>query len=153
MLDNPAEQPSDPDGATIVLGNAMRLQWNSRPVLALRSLFAMALAWSAFCLANLAGSTLASLAGFPPGGEHRLAWDVAWVFVAGVLAAWTIAVSAPRAPRPHVLAFFAILLVIALLAVARLGGDWPWWFSTAAVATLPLQAWLGMHYALRRRSA
>lgn len=121
-------------------------------VLALRSLLAMVLAAVAFCVANLAGSELAMLAGFPGGGERRLAWDLGWVIVAGVLAAWVVAVLAPRAPRAHVLVLFAMLLAIAVFAVLRLGGDWPWWFSAGAVATLPLQAWLGARWALRAKA-
>jgi hypothetical protein len=131
------------------LGIAMGLKSVSGLVLVLRSLLAMALAWAAFCLANLAGSGLATLAGFPAGGGRRLGWDLAWVMVAGVLAAWVVATLAPRAPRAHVLALFAMLLAIAVLAVVELGGDWPWWFSAGVVATLPLQAWLGMRWAPR----
>jgi hypothetical protein len=130
----------------------MALKSASGLVPALRSLLAMALAWAMFCLANIAGSGLATLAGFPSGGGGRLAWDLAWVIVAGVLAAAVAAALAPRAPRVHVLALFAMLLAIAVLAVARLGGDWPWWFSAGIVATLPLQAWLGARRVLRWRA-
>ncbi|MDN5780462.1 MAG: hypothetical protein L0H23_00325 [Luteimonas sp.] len=128
----------------------MRLKSNSGLLRALRSVLAMALAWAAFCLANVAGSGLATLAGFPSGGGRRLAWDLAWVIVAGALAAWVVAMLAPRAPRLHVLALFAMLLAIAVYAVVQLGGDWPWWFSAGVVATLPLQAWLGARWALRK---
>jgi hypothetical protein len=117
--------------------------------LALRSLLAMASALAVLLLVNLAGGALADRTGSPAAGEARLAWDLGWFFVAGSLAAWTVAKLAPRAPRLHVAAFFA--LVTGVLAVVRLGDDWPHWFSAGILIGLPLQAGLGGWWALRDR--
>jgi hypothetical protein len=35
--------------------------------------------------------------------------------------------------------------------VVQLGSDWPYWFSAGILLTLPLQAWLGLRWALRGR--
>lgn len=102
-------------------------------------------------LVNLAGGALADLTGFPAAGEGRLAWDLGWVFVAGSLAAWAVARLAPRAARTHAAAFFALMLTVSVLAVARLGEDWPRWFSAGILIALPLQVGLGTWWALRGR--
>lgn len=117
--------------------------------LALRSLLAMVMACVVIVLVNQAGGGFADATRFPNGGEARLAWDLAWVFIAGVLAAWLVVKLAPHAPRAHAAVFFALMLVIGVPAVMQLGGDWPRWFSTGIVLTLPLQVWLGARWALR----
>lgn len=119
--------------------------------LALRSLLAIAAGLAVLPLVNLAGGALADLTGFPAAGEGRLAWDLGWVFVAGSLGAWTVARLAPRAVHAHAAAFFALMLAVSVLAVARLGEDWPRWFSAGVLMTLPLQVGLGMWWALRSR--
>jgi len=118
-------------------------------VLAMRSLLAMALGFVVVVLVNQGGGELADLAGFPWGGERRLAWDLAWVFIAGVLAAWVVTRLAPGASRAHAAVFFMLMLVVAAVAVMQLGGDWPRWFSAGILLTLPLQMWLGAWWALR----
>lgn len=50
----------------------------------LRSLLALGLALVAVPLVNLAGGELAALLRLPPGGDARLAYDLLWVFLAGV---------------------------------------------------------------------
>jgi hypothetical protein len=132
------------------------MSWKSRLLVALRSLLSMVAAWVAFWLGTMAGGELAALANLPPGGGPRLAWDLAWVALGGALAAWCVVAIAPCARRLHVLAFFAMLLAIAVLAVARLGSDWPWWFDAGALAVPLLSAWLGLRRVARieaRRSA
>ncbi|MGI8560774.1 MAG: hypothetical protein ACR2J7_04930 [Luteimonas sp.] len=120
-------------------------------LLALRSLLAMALALVVVVAVNRAGGGLAGLAGFPRGGEARLAWDLGWVCVAGVLATWAAVRLAPVAPRMHAVALFAVFLAVAVAAVMRLGDDWPRWFSAGALLSLPLQVWLGAWWGLRGR--
>lgn len=120
-------------------------------LLALRSSLAMALAFVVVVVVNQGGGELAELAGFPGGGEARLAWDLAWVFIAGALAAWTVARLAPRAPRMHAIAWLALMLAVAAYAVVQLGDDWPRWFSIGVLLGPPLQAWLGVRWALRGR--
>lgn len=123
------------------------------PLLVLRSLLAIALAFPVLSLVSLAGGALADLTGFPDAGEGRLVWDLGWVFIAGVLAAWMVARLAPRAPRLHAAIFFVLMLVISGVAVARLGGDWPRWFGAGILLTLPLQVGLGVWLGLRGRKS
>lgn len=119
--------------------------------LALRSLLAIGAGLFALPLVNLAGGALADLTGFPMVGEGRLAWDLGWVFVAGSLAAWTVVRLAPRAAHAHAAVLFALMLAVAVLAVARLGEDWPRWFGAGLLIALPLQVGLGAWWALRGR--
>lgn len=125
-------------------------------LLVLRSLLAIALALVVVVVVNLGGGVVAGWFGFAAGGEGRLAWDLGWFVLAGVLASWTAVRLAPAAPRAHVATLFAILAVVGVLAVIELGADWPTWFSAGALLTLPLQAWLGAWWGLqgrRRRAA
>lgn len=117
--------------------------------IALRSLLALVLAVATMVLANHAGGAFADLTGFPQGNASRLAWDLGCFFVAGAVATGVCAGLAPRAPRAHALVFIALLLVVIVLGVARLGSDWPRWFSAGLLLGLPLQAWLGLRGAAR----
>lgn len=117
--------------------------------IALRSLLALASAAVVVALLNLCGGELADATGFPEGGEARLAWDLGWVFLAGASAAWMVVKLAPRAPRAHAAAFFVLMLVVAVLALIQLGGDWPCWFSVGILLAAPLQVVLGAGWALR----
>jgi hypothetical protein len=121
------------------------------PSVALRSLLTMGLAFAVVVLVNLGGGALADTTGFPKGGEARLAWDLGWVFIAGVFAAWLVVKLAPCAPRVHAVVFFALMLVVAAVAVFQLGGDWPRWFSVGILLAVPLQVGLGAGWALRER--
>ena len=114
---------------------------------ALRSLLAILLALVVIVLVSLGGGELLDLAGFPGGGGMRLALDLAWVFIAGVLATWVVVRLAPCAPRAHAAALCVLMLVIAVVAVARVGDDWPRWFSVGVLLAPPLQAWLGTWWA------
>jgi hypothetical protein len=118
---------------------------------ALRSLMAMALAFAVVVLVTQGGGELGDFAGFPGGGEPRLAFDLCCVFVAGLAGAWVAVRLAPCAPRAHAAAFFAAMLAVAVLGVLQLGDDWPRWFSAGVVLGVPLQVGLGAWWALRRR--
>lgn len=118
---------------------------------ALRSLLALVSAFIVVALVNLGGGELADATGFPEGAEARLAWDLAWVFLAGMPAAWLAVKLAPCAPRMHAVAFFALMLAVAVLAVIRINGDWPRWFSTGILLAVPLQVGLGAGWAMRDR--
>lgn len=115
----------------------------------LRSLLAFVSACAALMLANLAGGWLGDLLRLPQGALH-LAWDLGWVWVAGILAAWLVARLALRAPRAHVVAWTVLMLGIAITAAWQVG-DWPAWFVAGVVLGVPLQAWLGAWPVLRRR--
>lgn len=119
--------------------------------IALRSLFAMSSALALVVLITLGGGELADATGFPRGGEARLAWDLGWVFLAGMFAAWMVVKLAPRAPRMHAVVFFALMSGVALLAVIRLGDDWPCWFSAGILLAVPLQVGLGAGWVLREK--
>lgn len=121
------------------------------PSLALRSLLAMTQAFAAVALVNLGGGELADATGFPQAGQARLAWDLGWVFLAGMSAAWLVAKLAPCAPRMHAFAFFALMLAVAVWAVIRIDGGWPRWFSAGLLLAVPLQVGLGAGWAVRGR--
>lgn len=121
--------------------------------LALHSLLALTLAFVVVVLVNLGGGELADATGFPKGGEARLAWDLAWVFLAGMPAAWLMVKLAPCAPYAHAGLFFVLMLAVAVLAVMRFGGDWPRWFSAGILLAVPLQMGLGAGWALRERKS
>src|SRR5690606_5282374 len=132
-------------------GGDQCMSWKQALVAAVRSPLAVVLALVAFCAANQFGGWLAAQLGLPPGGGARLGWDLGWMFVAGVLAAWCLAwLAPPRAARAHVAVFFVALMAFAAWVVAGMGGDWPWWFSGGVLATMPLQAWLGLRLPPRR---
>lgn len=116
---------------------------------ALRSLLGFALACVALVAVNLAGGWLGDVLRLPQGTVH-LAWDLGWVWIAGVLAAWLVARLAPRALRMHVSVWAVLLLGVAIAATWQVG-DWPRWFVAGIVLGVPLQAWLGAWLALRRR--
>jgi len=122
-------------------------------VRALRTLLAFASAFVAIYAVNLAGSVLAGLSGLAGGGGPRLAWDLLWVFLAGVAATWSLVTLAPVAPRIHAAVFFVLTLAVDGWAVVEMGRDWPAWFGAGILLTLPLQVWLGAWLALRRRRA
>jgi len=107
-------------------------------ILLLRSVLAFCAASAVLVALNLAGGALAPLAGLPPGGTPRLAWDLAWLALAcvaaGVAAAWL----APAAPRSHALAFLGVLLAVLAAGLWQSGG-WPAWFM-AGVLLAPLLA-------------
>ena len=116
---------------------------------ALRSVLAMAAGFVVVALVNQGGGELGDLIGFAGGGERRLAWDLGWVFIAGMLAAWVAVRLAPCARRAHAAVFFAAMLAVAAWAVAQMGDDWPRWFSAGVVLAVPLQVGLGACWALR----
>ena len=115
----------------------------------LRSLLAFVSACVVLVLANLAGGWLGDLLRLAQGTGH-LAWDLGWVWIAGILAAWLVARLAPRAPRAHVMAWALLVLGVALAATWQVG-DWPAWFAAGIVLGVPLQAWLGAWPVLRQR--
>jgi hypothetical protein len=117
--------------------------------LILGSLLAMSAAVFALVSVNLIGGTLAPWLGFSPGGTDRLAWDLSWAIAGGATAVATATYCAPAAPRRHALVCFAALLIAAVYAVAQLGGDFPPWFCTGLLLSLPLQGWLGAKWALK----
>ncbi len=119
----------------------------------MRSLLAMAVAFATVALVNQGAGALADWMAFPAPGARRLVWDLGGVFVAGALAAWVVVKLAPHAPRAHALAFFVLMLFIAVLAVLQLGEDWPRWFSAGVLLCVPLQVVLGSGWALRGRQA
>ena len=118
--------------------------------LVVRALLAMVLGLAVLFAVNLAGSVLASAAGFPRGGTPRLAWDLLWVVLAGIGGGWSVVRLAPCAPRRHALVFFAGVLLMDSYAVAAFGADFPGGFSAGLLLTVPLQAWPGMRLALPR---
>ena len=114
----------------------------NRAIIVLRSALALALAIAAIPLVNLAGSELAALLKLPPGGDARLAYDLLWVFLAGLVGSALIVGVAAVAKTAHAWAIFAIYLALDVYVTVVAWDDFPRWFSLACLLTLPLQVWL-----------
>lgn len=121
----------------------------SRAIILLRSVVALALAILAIPAVNLAGGELATRLALPPGGDARLAYDLAWIFLAGVVGTVLMVGVAAVAKTAHAWVLFALYLALALYATA-MAWDFPRWFILACLLTLPLQVWLGWWLVLKR---
>lgn len=124
----------------------LRLAW-----LGSRSLFALAVAAAVLVAGTWGSGVLAGWLDLPAGGHGRLAWDLAGLAVAGGAGLALLAWLAPAAPRAHVGVALVLLLALGLWAVTTLGAEFPAWFRTGVIVSLPLQAWVG--WRLGRRPA
>lgn len=122
------------------------------PLWWLRSCLALALAVASLPATNLFGGWLAGALALPAGGSARLAWDLGWLMLSGVVMVALATILASRHQAAN--AWIAGLLLAAGLgwAVAKLGHEFPAWFLATAILTLPLQAWLGWRLAALRRT-
>ena len=109
----------------------------------LRSVLALALAAVAVPLVNLAGGELADLLQLPRGGDARLAYDLLWVFLAGVAGSTLMVAVAAVAKTAHAWVLFALYLALGLYVTVMAWDDFPRWFTLVCLLTLPLQVWLG----------
>jgi len=100
---------------------------------------------------QLGGALSDRVPGLGGGGALRLSVDLAWLAVAGCVAAALLARVAASARRVHVLAFFAIYFGAALYAVVTAWQVFPRWFLLAVLLPVPLQAGFGMRLARPRR--
>ena len=104
-------------------------------------------------LVNLAGGELADLLRLPRGGDARLAYDLLWVFLAGVAGSTLMVGVAAVAKTAHAWGLFALYLALGLYVTVMAWDDFPRWFTLACLLTLPLQVWLGWWLAWGRRRA
>lgn len=117
----------------------------------LRSLLGFAGAALALWAGTAAGGWLAASLPLRAGGDARLAWDLAWLALGGVVAFALVSRAAPCRPRAHAIVLLLLLLGAALWAVVNLGQDFPAWFNAAVLASVPLQYGLGAEaYGIRR---
>lgn len=117
-----------------------------------RSLLALALAVVAIPAVNLAGAWCSDdVFGLPSGGPRRLAADLGWSFLAGMVGAWLLVATAAVAKTAHAWAFLALYVVVALLAVVEGWSDFPRWFTIGLLLSLPLQVWSGWWLAWGRQ--
>lgn len=116
----------------------------------LRSVLALALAAVAVPLVNLAGGELADLLRLPRGGDARLAYDLLWVFLAGVAGSTLMVGVAAVAKTTHAWALFALYLALDLYVTVMAWDDFPRWFTLACLLTLPVQVWLGWWLVVKR---
>lgn len=114
-----------------------------RVISLLRSVLALLLAVIAVPAVNLAGGGLAGLLHLPSGGDARLAYDLAWLCLAGVAGSAVMVGVAAMAKTAHAWAFFALYLALGLYVVVAAWDDFPRWFTLACLLALPAQAWLG----------
>lgn len=109
-----------------------------------RSLLALLLAIVAIPVVNIAGAWLSdNVFGLPPGGTLRLAVDLFWVFMAGVVGTWLMVKVAAVAKTVHAWVIFAIYLAADLHGAITLWDEFPRWFTIGFIALLPPQVWLG----------
>lgn len=116
----------------------------------LRSVLALALAAVAVPLVNLAGGELADLLRLPRGGDARLAYDLLWVFLAGVAGSALMVGMAAVAKTAHAWVLFALYLALGLYVTVMAWDDFPRWFTLACLLTLPVQVWLGWWLVVKR---
>lgn len=119
-------------------------------IIVLRSVLALTLAIVAIPLVNLAGGELALLLRLPPGGDARLAYDLLWVFLAGLVGSALMVGVAAVAKTAHAWTIFAIYGVLGVYVTVAAWDDFPRWFTLACLLTLPLQVGLGWRWAVRR---
>lgn len=99
-------------------------------------------------LSNAAG-WIAPWIGLADGGEPRLAWDLAWTILGGVAATAFASRYAPLWPYVHGGIVWALIAAASVYAAWDLGSDFPFWFVTVLLVSLPFQAagiWLGARY-------
>ena len=125
----------------------------SSAIIVLRSVVALALAIFAIPMVNLAGGEFATRLALPPGGDARLAYDLAWVFLAGIAGSALMVGVAAVAKTAHAWAIFALYLALDAYVTVMAWDDFPRWFTLACVLTLPLQVWLGWWLAGGRKRA
>jgi len=125
----------------------------SRAIVALRSVAAVFVALYTLPLVNQIGGELAPVLRMPRGGEVRLAYDLAWVMLAGITGSALMVALAAVAKTAHAWAFFALYMAVGLVVTWLAWDDFPRWFTLACVLTLPLQVWLGWWLAWGRRRA
>ena len=126
--------------------NTLRTAWQ-----ALQSLLLMLAAAATLVAVAWASGELATAMQWPRGVDARLRWDLGGVAVAGILAFAVLARWAPASPAGHVVAGLVLLAAVLTWAVAELGGDFPVWFSTILLLSLPVQAWTGWRLGRRNR--
>lgn len=123
-----------------------------RVIVVLRSVLALVLAIAAIPVVNVAGGELGFLLGLP-GGDARLAYDLLWVFLAGLVGSALMVRVAAVAKTAHAWTIFAIYLALDAYVTVLGWNDFPRWFSLACLLTLPLQVWLGWWLAWGRKRA
>ena len=122
----------------------------NRLIIVLRSVLALVLAIVAIPVVNSAGGELASVLGLPRGGDARLAYDLLWVFLAGLVGSALMVGVAAVAKTAHAWAIFALYLALDAYVTVMAWDDFPRWFTLACLLTLPLQVWLGWWLVVKR---
>jgi hypothetical protein len=125
----------------------------NRTIIVLRSVLALALAIIAIPLVNLAGGEWATAMDLPLRGDARLAYDLVWVFLAGLVGSALMVGVAAVAKTAHAWAIFVLYLALDAYVTMIAWHDFPRWFSLACLLTLPLQVWLGWWLVWGRRRA
>ncbi|MFY2762844.1 hypothetical protein [Arenimonas sp. MALMAid1274] len=119
------------------------MAWYRLPLLWLRSLLAFAGAVAAIWAGNVAGGELAAALDLPRGGTGRLAWDLAWLTLAGITAFALLTRLAPRWPRAHAWLLLALMVAAMAWATQGMAGEFPAWFTLGAWLSLALQYAVG----------
>lgn len=122
----------------------------NRTIIVLRSALGLVLAIAAIPVVNLAGGELAGVLALPRGGDARLAYDLLWVFLAGVVGSVLMVGVAAVSKTAHAWAIFVLYLGLDLYVTVMAWDDFPRWFTLGCLLTLPLQVWLGWWLVMKR---
>jgi hypothetical protein len=98
----------------------------------------------------VAGGELAGVLVLPRGGDARLAYDLLWVFLAGVVGSVLMVGVAAVSKTAHAWAIFVLYLGLDLYVTVMAWDDFPRWFTLGCLLTLPLQVWLGWWLVMKR---
>ncbi|WMJ71111.1 hypothetical protein [Stenotrophomonas sp. 24(2023)] len=120
----------------------------------LLSLLALVGALVALTLVTNMASWLPTLLGLALGNPAQLGWDLAFTVLGGIAAVAFATWYAPCWPRSHGAGIWTLIALGSGYGVWVLGGDFPSWFVSGLLASLPVQLGLGWYIGgQRRRSA
>ena len=98
----------------------------------------------ALALVTTVASWLPALVGLHPDGSAQLGWDLAFTVLGGIAAIGFASRYAPAWPFLHGMAMAVLITAASLWAVWDMGNDFPRWFVGALLASLPVQAAVGL---------
>lgn len=113
----------------------------------LRSLIGLVAAIATVVVVNLAGAHVSDAVGLHA-GTPRLAVDLGWFAISGIVATAVLLRSAAVARAMHAWGWLLGWLTVAGYAAWQMRDDWPAWFSLGVLLSLPMQVRLGWRWAM-----
>lgn len=108
------------------------------------SLLALLGALLALALVTTVASWLPALIGLHPDSATQLGWDLAFTVLGGIAAIGFATRYAPAWPSVHGTVVILLITAASLWAVWDMGNEFPRWFVGALLASLPVQAAVGL---------